>query len=379
MRILLVTRTAYLFGKLSALNPELEYGAIIVDEVTLAKETLKKAGLSEDLLYSMDDLQKCVGNLHYDYVVCAEDKWWKYSLAKTVEKYSVPRDKILNFCKLHSGMNFLLERSFRYFKEHVNEFEIFATGISTVEKGIDPAKFKRKLFNFGRGSQDLYYNFRVAKFAVSCGGGHNKIRYALIGLTPYSFHHDLSRTLKFKYMMLQYFITFKDLHNFFVPFEIYKKFFREKFLEKKLTLKDFDVNVPYGSGTKWESVMSEPLVSNLGINTWEGKYYPETRDENIKILDDYLTFCEENNIRPILFTVPVTEKYIQTFNKQLMDEFYVLVEEACQRHPGAKFVDGWKWNGVTYDDFHDHEHLTVQGAAKFSAYLNDFIESLETN
>ena len=111
--------------------------------------------------------------------------------------------------------------------------------------------------------------------------------------------------------------------------------------------------------------------------TWRGKFYPKTRDENIKILDDYLTLCEENNARPIMFRVPVTEKFMANFNKQLLDEFPVLVEQACQKHPSARFFDGWKLEGFTYADFRDHEHLNIHGAAKFSAYLNDFIEQLE--
>ena len=378
MNVLLVTLTDNLAEKLAVLSPELEYCAIVVDQVEPAKEILSQVGLSHVPLYPMSELKKSVGNSNFDYVVCVENKWWMTTLAKKVENCAVQKNKILNFCNLHRGTNFLLERSFRYFKEHVADFEIFATGISTVEKGIDPEKFNGKLFNFGRGSQDLYYNFSVAKFAVSCGGGHTSIRYALIGLTPYSFHYDLSSTLKFKYMMLQYFIALKDLHNFFVPVEVYEKFFREEYLKKQLDLKSFDVNVPYGSGTKWKSAISDPLVSNKGINTaWNDKYYPETRDENIKILDDYLTLCEENNIRPVMFTVTVTKKFISNFSKKLLEEFYVLVEQALKNHPSAHFVDGWKWDGVTYDDFFDHAHLNLQGAAKFSTYLNDFIEQLE--
>ena len=80
------------------------------------------------------------------------------------------QDKILTFYALNSWDNFLLERSLRYFKEHAAEFEMFATGISYVEKCLDVTRFKRKLFNFGRGSQDLYYNFQVSKRAALYGG-----------------------------------------------------------------------------------------------------------------------------------------------------------------------------------------------------------------
>lgn len=375
MRVLLVTSTEKLVEKMTILNPKLKYCALVVNDVEAAKEILAKVISSTKQIYPMEMLNEYLERLNYDYVVCVEDKWWKFTLAKKVEACAVSGDKILNFCNLPWATNFLLERSLRYFKEHATEFEIFATGISTVEKGIDPAKFKRKLFNFGRGSQDLYYNFQVAKFAVACSA--NKLRYALIGLAPYSFHYDLSSTVKFKYMMLQYFIAFKDLHNFFVPVEVYENFFRKEYLATQVSLKGFNVNVPYGANSKLVKAMINPLDSLSGIHTWEGKYYPKTRNENIKILDDYLRLCEENNIRPIMFRVPVTEKYIQSFNKQLLEEFDTLVAQACQKYSSAIFVDSWKWSGLTYADFHDHEHLNTHGAAKFSAYLNEFIEHLD--
>lgn len=119
------------------------------------------------------------------------------------------------------------------------------------------------------------------------------------------------------------------------------------------------------------------IDSNVAIVFCEGKYYPKTRDENIKILDDYLTLCEENNIRPVMFTVPVTEKYVATFNKKLFEEFHDLIGQALNKHPDARFLDGWDWKGVTYEDFKNHSHLNIYGAAKFSAYLNDFIEQLD--
>ncbi|MBO4779899.1 MAG: hypothetical protein J5497_04600, partial [Selenomonadaceae bacterium] len=105
--------------------------------------------------------------------------------------------------------------------------------------------------------------------------------------------------------------------------------------------------------------------------------YPETRDENIKILDDYLTLCEENNICPVMFRVPTTEKYMKNYNTQLNEEFLALVEQALIKHLSARFFDGWKLQDFTYDDFYDHSHLNFRGAAKFSSYFNDFIEKLE--
>ena len=189
-------------------------------------------------------------------------------------------------------------------------------------------------------------------------------------------------------LILRYFIPFKDVHNFFVPANVYEKFFRKEWLEKKIPLEPMNLNNPLECKSKWR-MTKENINSNTGINHWSRKYYPKTRDENIKILDDYLTLCEENNICPIMFTVPVTEKYksafnsqllkdyTTTFNGQLFEEFHAIVKRTLSKHPTARFFDGWKLQGFTYEDFRDHPHLNIYGAAKFSTYLNDFIEQLD--
>lgn len=117
------------------------------------------------------------------------------------------------------------------------------------------------------------------------------------------------------------------------------------------------------------------LESRGKIDTWAKRNFPSTREENIKILDEYLTLCEENSIRPIIFLMPATEGYIKHYNRQRINEFRGLVEQARRKHSAAVFVDGWQLSGLTDTDFYDSYHLNLRGAAKFSVFLNDFIES----
>ena len=157
-----------LLEKLSTLNPELEYCAIVVDEVEQARKILEPTGFPKDLVYPLYELKECVENFYYDYVMCTEDGWGRDFL-EMIQNYGMPKNKIfgLNF---FDNQNFLVERTLRYFKEHVAEFDMFATGLSYAEVGLDVTRFKRKLFNFARSSQDLYYNFQVAKYVIAYGG-----------------------------------------------------------------------------------------------------------------------------------------------------------------------------------------------------------------
>lgn len=397
MKVLLVARTGNLFEILSScLNPELEYCAIIVSNVETAKDVLSKVGLSQDLLYCLDDIKQCIKKFPYDYILCIDDGWGTTFL-KLAQECSVPDDKIVAL-NIPSRDVFTLERSLRYFREHATEFEGLATGISYAETGLNVTRFKRKLFNFARSSQDLYYNFQTAKFALLCEEGHSTLRYALIGLAPYSFHCDLSKSSTLRFLMLWYLVAFNDLHNFRTPVEIYRKFLREDYLTRKVPLESLDINDPFYVKTnpayylKKGNDSNENIIAKISSQEYEGnvikeapiradgkggrKEFPETCKENIKILDDYLTLCEENNILPIMFLAPMPQAYMENYSKPQIEELRYLVGEACLKHPTAHFVDGWKLNFITDNDFYDKGHMNLQGATKFSDYLNAFIEKL---
>lgn len=179
---------------------------------------------------------------------------------------------------------------------------------------------------------------------------------------------------------MSHLIAFNDLHNFYVPAEIYGKFFRKEYLSARLPLEPFDLNNPFGAKKPLFFMTPEKrLDARRIIDVWIERNFPDTRAENVQILDDYLTLCEGNNIRPIMFQPPMTEAYTKYFNKQWLDEFYCIVRQACRKHPSAVFIDGWQLKGLTDRDFYDVDHMNIQGAAKFSMWLNHCIEQLEGN
>ncbi len=378
MRVLLVTWTDKLLDNLRILNPELECCAIVVDEVEPAKKILRQVGMTEELLHPLYELKECVKDFYYDYVLCVENTTWADDFLKIVEEFGVAKNKILGL-NVSEQEDFFIERVLRYFKEHSAEFEMFATGMSYAEVGLDGTHFKRRLFNFARSSQDLYYNLQIAKFVVSCEG-HTKLRYALIELAPYIFHYDLSKSTHLNFLMMHYLIAFNDLHNFFVPADVYKKFLCEEYLNSRLSIEPFDVNNPFLLKKPTYSMTPQKKIKILKSgDERDRKVFPETRKENVKILNDYLTLCEENNIRPIMILMPMSELYMKIYPRRQLDEYYYLIEQACKKHSRAIFIDGWKLQGLTDKDFYDYGHMNTHGAAKFSAFLNNIVEQIDVS
>ena len=383
MRVLLITLTDVLpFVLTNVLNPALDYSAIVVDEVDKAKKSLSDFPQLRDKIFPFYELKECIEKTHYHAVLfmCENPAW--YAIIEQIKEYGVSSNKFLNVhlaCATSKG-HFLLERNLRYYKEHAAEFEMFATGGCYTALGLDNTKFKYKLFNMGKGSQDLYYDYQIAKFILdqnSRVGG--RLKYALIGLAPFHFHYDASRT-SFVCSVLQYYIAFKDLHNFWLPIEQYKNLFSEEFLNIRLPLENIDLNNIFyqkSSSNKFVDINAR-VNARKRIDVWKDRSYPSTVKENFQIFDDYLTLCEKNNIRPIMFNPPLTEGYMRYFDRQKLDEFYYLVSELQKKHPKAVFCDGWKFEGFSDDYFVDVDHMNLNYAAKFSEILNGVIEQLES-
>ena len=183
MRVLLVTLTGYLpFALSQVLSQDLEYCAIVVDEPEPAKKMLENVPPLRDKVFPLYELKECIENFHYDFLLCVYPSW--NTLSEKFKMCGLPKNKLVMLTMLHTPDNFLLERALRYYDEHAAEFEIIALGISYVQFALDATRFKRKLFNFGNTSEDLYYNYQVAKFAFAAtGGGDNasQIRFDGVG------------------------------------------------------------------------------------------------------------------------------------------------------------------------------------------------------
>ena len=371
MRVLLMTLSDILpLALTQVLNPALEHCAIVVDEPEKAKKFLAGTPL-ENIVYPFYELKECVDNFHFDCAVSIE-----LGIGDWGKKYGIAKNKFVNLFQIYTYENFLMERALRYYSEHAAEFEMVATGMSYTESAISPQYFKRKLFNFGRGTQDIYYDYQIAKYVLKKSGG-GKIKYALIGLAPYSFHFDESKTYGENFRILQYVIALNDVHNFWLPIEKYKSLLRDDYLNFKLPLENEMNSVTPLSKEVHHISLNSRFLARDRIDVWKDRYFLETLKENVKILDDYLTLCEENNVRPIIFTAPMTYGYMKYFNKKKLDELHCVIADALRKHSAAVFFDGWRLPIFSDENFWDVDHMNIQGAAKFSAILNDFIEKLE--
>ena len=160
MRILLVSLSELLpLAVTQVLNPEHDYRAIVVDEVEPAREFLSQGNYPAENVFPLYELPECVENFFYDCVICVGYAGMK--LPEEIERCGVPKNKLVNLFGLNTAEHFLMDRALRYYQKNFSNFEMFATGPSTVELGLLTKLFTKKLSNFGRASQDIYFCFQI--------------------------------------------------------------------------------------------------------------------------------------------------------------------------------------------------------------------------
>ena len=175
MKVILITLSDILPTVIThILSPELEYSAIVVDEIEPAKNFMKNSNRSENLIHAFVNLKECVEGFHYDCIICFSDERLVWNVSDAFKYHGVPKNKLVHlFFAMSVNNPFILERNIRYFKEHAAEFDMISLGASTISVGLDATQFENhKLFNFGRSGNDLYYDYQTAKFVLNiCRGG----------------------------------------------------------------------------------------------------------------------------------------------------------------------------------------------------------------
>ena len=365
MRILLFTVNDLLPTVLNdILNPELEYCAVVVDDPKAAKNISSKFGLSEKIFYPFYELKECIENFYYDYCVCVSYPQTVNLMPEQCRLYDLPKNKFVHIFDVTSEYNFKMKKILCRLKNHSQEFEIFSTGNFNFSK----SNFGRKIFDCS--GQDLYYSYKVAEKILSL---ENNFHYALISLAPYSFNYDQSLGYDINFNLLQHYIAFKDLHNFHMSAENYKNLFNESYLSKNISLDD---DFSEESQTVFQMNPHERINARNYVETWNNRNFPATRAENIKIFDDYLTLCEKNSVRPIIFLTPVSNAFKKHISIERYGELQKIINDALLKHSTARFFDGWKLQNFADEDFVTVEHLNVCGKKKVVQALEKFIETL---
>ncbi|MBE8954286.1 MAG: CDP-glycerol glycerophosphotransferase family protein [Quinella sp. 2Q5] len=292
---------------------------------------------------------------------------WK--MKKFLLASGVPEDNIVNFEILpHIGPHWL--GNLKYIEEHGADF--FATGISYTEVGLDldyiPHKRGRGV-NLACSNQDLLQGYQTAKYVfehVEPG----TIKYVLIGLTPYSFRYENAKSFAVCSRNLQYMLALnlppQNLHDMLLKLltgENIRNIFRN------VSSANADLNFDKLKEETHRTIPATAIVnweSELGNVT--KKFFPDTVEKNLRVLEDYIRLCLENGAKPIGMVFPFAPIIQDNYDAELLKNFREIIGEFEEAYDFV-CVDMFTPR-LGYDYFYNMSHLNLRGAREASAMVS---------
>jgi hypothetical protein len=268
--------------------------------------------------------------------------------------------------------------------------ETIVTGSSHALHGIDVNLMRTETVKLCIRSQDLYYDYLLAKKAI---GSNSNIKQCIIGLSYFSIGYDLSLSTKSTHLVDQvYYPVLKDSHHYSLSKTYIKPKGIENINEYYIAPSPFDdedlmteylSSYNYNKNPEFNETWNKPC-EDFPIE-WLGRkrarlhnksIYPKTISENKKILESYINLLLQKGIKPIIVVFPTTEYYYSYISKSIKSIMYQTLEELKLKF-NFTFYDYAASPLFDLHDFADCDHLNKKGAAKMTLILSDLLESSE--
>lgn len=286
---------------------------------------------------------------------------------------NIDKSKIFQYFKFLDSLRNHFIQTYKSFLKR-DGMEVMATWISYVHWGLNENTLIKKVHKFSSASQDLYYDYKIIKYLLEeYPEKMSDIRYVIIGLSYYAFQYDMSLSAMSNKTLLYYPIL-KDGHHFNGIEKTYSDIEMSLSIANKVFNKNKEGKYILNCNRKdFSQIKDKEKLGEKQANIDCNKNYPETVKENIQIFRDYLYLLKIKNIKPIVVVFPASKYYTSHFSKRIEDEFHSIIASVRKEYD-FQYIDYFRSDLFTDEDFTDISHLNPKGAEKFTIILNDIVE-----
>lgn len=346
--------------------------------------------LSEAIKRKMKEKGYCTFDWHalnpdyineYDLYILCDEPLKIYDLQIIQDKAKII--KIWDYFKYKFVVFPAFYKTYMNFKKKCDEkVRCIVTGNKNIKSAVHSNLIHTKTIALTNNGQDIFYDFKL--FCHACES-IPELKYAIIGLSPYSLRYDSSKSKVEWRRCLVYYPIVRTMHNcddaghLIAIFESedkkIKKYFDDEYLESL-----YDIFAEHAKGeTEAEDVYDEESCSKecMALNQREiselyHRPFTDIMTENKIILEDYARFCDGKKIKPVFFIPPYTNWYKEHMQRSYYEELSSYVKELCLKYEG-EFVD---MMDVSLPDccFDDYANLNSIGAVKAASRINEIID-----
>lgn len=291
----------------------------------------------------------------------------------------IPEFPLLNTINLWKELKYkFIEAPWIYnvwnnFVEKTEGCEGIVTGISYIRDAVNCDLLKYNFGTLANSSQDITMDYKMFRHGESyC---KKKIKYAIVGLAPYSLRYDEALSKAQYYNVRTYCELFKfngvlnyekNVSSEFLNDEEIKYIFEVYYLEKHSNLVNF-----YDYSKKYNNVLMNENVRKAADDEMKGKYekpYADTIVKNKQVLKDFLFYLNRKSIKTLVLMPPFPSWYKTRWNYSYYEEMYEYVNGLREV---LKFTLIDLSNEELPDNyFMDYAHLNSKGREYIANILN---------
>lgn len=276
--------------------------------------------------------------------------------------------------------NAFIEKA-NHFNKNIDKIEVLILGTSHSQNGINPAYIEIPASNLANGSQDIKID---SALFFSEAKKMKKLKTVILEL---DYHRmDIENSKDF-YRLPWYYIYYKvEIYpiKWINKISLYSSnttFFNNNLLQRfKKEYKEQEIN-QFGFVEKnYESEFQNKNYDSIQIvNTAKQRLKnrhkevsPLQFEKNKKRVETIIEYCLNNNIKIIIVSSPLYTTYISNQNSNKKKKVSTFIEQ-LQKKYAIEYYNFEKNKTFTIKDFKDDDHLTPNGAKKYSSMINKIV------
>ena len=281
---------------------------------------------------------------------------------------------------------FALKKNF--LEKDISDLDILILGSSHGYFSINPEVLSRNSFNLAFNSQDLYYDYKLLE---KYKGSMKNLKCIILSVSYFTLWYDMNEAPEKwrKYFYKEYFginprsdLSLSDMADVKAySFAFFYGFERVLFgtLNKKAFSFGCDMN---SSG--WYTDTLNHILDSTGIFMMKGKARVDFTNSlinknnytgNIRLLEQLVKYADDNGIKLLFITTPVSYPYSLYADKNICNEYWEKIN-SYTNNKNIFYLNYFNDKRFYMRDYHDFDHLNGEGAMKFSSILKDTMTAL---
>ncbi len=269
-----------------------------------------------------------------------------------------------------------------YLDKNVKDIEVLVLGSSHAFLGVKSICFDYKTFNCAEYSQSLDYDYRIFN---KYKRDYKNLKVVVIPISYFSLWSKLEQNQNFRllyYVQSYGFINKKtSIKDILYGEHKFKWKVRRlvKYYFSKKTAIECDklgwIDKEKGIDEKEEGSESLVEIGRYSASRHDKIMSDENYNDNVNYLKSIISWCNNHNVKVLLFTPPAYVTYRNALRKEYVNKIFETSKELVSEYNNCQYFNYLSDTTFQIRDFYDVDHLNRFGAEKLSRKLNNIIIS----